>query len=207
MNYIKNLKWEMIIFSIGCIAIGILFTFFPSNAKDILGTVLAIVMFFYSIRHFIEYFRRKDMNGFTGYELVLGVIFLVLGFICLYKMGTIIKILGFFVGAIILISGLMKVENAFDLKRMGKKWIPMLVIAIILIILSIVFFIHPNESGKNQGDTMLAFAGIAFMFVGFVNLISTLAISSAINEWTKEQSKVGPKVIDVEYEDVDKKEE
>ena len=207
MNYIKNLKWEMIIFSLGCIAVGVLFTFFPHSAKDILGVVIAIVMFFYSIRHFIEYFRRKDMNGFTGYELVLGVIFLVLGFICLYKMGTIIKILGFYVGAIILISGLMKVENAFDLKRMGKKWIPMLVIAIILIILSIVFFIHPDESGKNQGDTMLAFAGIAFMFVGFVNLISTLAISSAINEWTKEQSKVGPKVIDVEYEDVDKKEE
>ena len=202
MNYLKSLKWEMIIFSLGCIGFGAWFVFDnPKSVTALLGVVIAVIMFFYAIRHCIEYFRRKGLNSFTGYELVLGVVFLALGFIALYQMDTIIKLLAYLVGIIILVSGLMKLENAFDLKRMGSKWIPMLIIALIFIVLAFVFFIKPPEDG-NQGDTLIKFSGIAFMFVGLINLITTLAISGKIKNWTRKTVKT-PKVIDVEYEEVD----
>ena len=206
MNYLKSLKWEMIVFSLGCIAMGILMAFFPQNVEDILKYCMAILMFVYAIRHTIEYFRRRDMDGFTSYELVLAVIFLVLGIICLTQMDKIITLLAYFIAAIVLVSGLMKLENAFDLKRMGSKWIPMLVVGLIFILLAIVFFIYPPQEGNDKGDTLIAAAGIALMFVGLVNLITTLAVSGKIKRWTKTQSGT-PKVIDVEYEEVDEKDE
>ena len=205
MDYLKNLKWEMIIFSLECIAMGVLFTFFSSSAKDIVAIVLSIVLFFYSIRHFIEYFRRRDMENVFRYELVLGVVFLILGIVVLTQMDTIMKLFAYFVGTIILISGLMKLENAIDLKRMDRKWIPMMVIAFVFIILSLIFFIKPIEDGKDQGDTLLVFSGIAFLFVGVVNLITTLSISGSIKEWTREQSQVDTKVVDADYEEVKEK--
>ena len=206
MDYLKSLKWEMIIFSLGCIGLGILFTFYPGQAKTILGIVLAVTLFFYSLRHFIEFFRRRNLENIFKYELVLGILFLILGIIVLTKMDTIIKLFAFFVGVIIFISGLMKFENAIDLKRMGKKWIPMLVIAVIFILLSLVFFMKPSEADKNQGDTLLAFTGAAFMFVGLINFITTLAFSGKIKEWTREQSVNinNGEVVDVDYEEVKK---
>lgn len=206
MNYLKSLKWEMVVFSLGCIAMGILMAFFPNDARDIFGIALGILMFFYSIRHFTEYFRRRKMEGFTAYELVLGVVFLVLGIVVIVYRQQLTTLLAYIVAIIILVSGLMKLENAFDLKRMGLKWVPMLVVALIFISLAVVFFIYPPQEGKDKGQTLVAAAGIVFMFVGFVNLITTLAISGKIKRWTKTQSGT-PKVIDVEYEDVDDKEE
>ncbi len=206
MNYLKSLKWEMIVFSLGCIAMGILLAFFPQDVEKIMSICLAVLMFIYAIRHTIEYFRRRDMDGFTGYELVLAVIFLVLGIICWTQMDKLITLLAYFIAAIILVSGLLKLEGAFDLKRMGSRWVPMLVIGLIFVLLAILFFIYPPQEGKDKGQTLVAAAGIALMFVGAVNFITTLAVSGKIKRWTKTQSGT-PKVIDVEYEDVDDKEE
>lgn len=202
MNYLKSLKWEMVVFSLGCIAMGILMAFFPQDVEKILSYCLSILLFVYAIRHAIEYFRRRKMEGFTAYELVLAVIFLVLGIICLTQMNRLITLLAYLVAAIVLISGLMKLENALDLKKMGLKWIPLLVVALIFILLAIVFLIYPSQEGKDKGQTLVAAAGIALIFVGVVNFITTLAISGKIKRWTKTQSG-SPKVIDVEYEDVD----
>ena len=202
MNYLKNLKWDMIAFSLGCIAMGILLAFFPQDVEKIMSICLAVLMFIYAIRHTVEYFRRRNMDGFTGYELVLAVIFLVLGIVCLTQMDKLITLLAYFIAAIVLVSGLLKIEGAFDLKRMGSKWIPMLVIGLIFIIIAIVFFIYPPQEGKDKGQTLVAAAGFALMFVGVVNFITTLAFSGKIKRWMKTQS-VSPKVIDVEYEDVD----
>ena len=80
--------------------------------------------------------------------------------------------------------------------------IPMLVVAFIFILLAVVFMIYPPQEGKDKGQTLVAAAGIALIFVGVVNFITTLAISGKIKRWTKTQSG-SPKVIDVEYEDVD----
>ena len=54
MNYLKSLKWEMVVFSLGCIAMGILMAFFPQDVEKILSYCLSILMFVYAIRHAIE---------------------------------------------------------------------------------------------------------------------------------------------------------
>ncbi len=204
MSYLKNVKWDMLAFSLGCIAMGILLAFFPQDVEKVMSICLAVLMFIYAIRHTIEYFRRRNMDGFTGYELVLAVIFLVLGIICLTQMDKLITLLAYFIAAIVLVSGLLKIEGAFDLKRMGSKWIPMLVIGLIFIILAIVFFIYPPQEGKDKGQTLVAAAGFALMFVGVVNFITTLAVSGKIKRWMKTQSG-SPKVVEVEYEEVEDK--
>lgn len=206
MNYLKSLKWDMILFSLGCIAMGILMAFFPQEVEKIMAICLSILMFIYAIRHITEYLRRRKMDGFTGYELVLAVIFVVLGIICLTQMDKLVTLLAYFIAIIVLVSGLLKIEGAFDLKRMGSRWVPMLVIGVIFVLLAVLFFIYPPQEGKDKGHTLVAAAGFALMFVGVVNFITTLAISGKIKRWTKTQSG-SPKVIDVEYEEVNKDEE
>lgn len=208
MNYLKNLKWEMIVFSLGCIGIGILLCFFPKSTTSILAGAVAAIMFVYAIRHFLEFFRRTGMEKVYKYELVMGVVFAILGVIALTQMDKILSFISYFIAILVFISGLMKIENAIDLKRMNKHWITMMVIGILFMVLSIIIFIAPmnDDTGKKTaGDIILITSGAVLMFVGVVNLITTLVYSSKIKVWTKEQSS-NADVVDVEYEEVNNKE-
>jgi len=211
MNYIKTLKWEMIIFSLVCIGVGSVLAFMPKTSTVILGAAIATLLFIYAIRHFVEYARRYNTNDVFKYELVVGIIFTILGIIVLTKMDSILSIISYMIAAIIFISGLMKLENAFDLKKMGRHWVPMLVIAIMLVIIGIIIFMAPmnkSDDGRSTaGDVVLIATGISLMFTGLVNLITTLSISGKINRFNKEikDNMTSGDVIDVEYEEVDKK--
>lgn len=206
MSYIKNMKWEMILFSLGCIAMGIILFFFPKSSTTFLSGAATVILFIYAIRHFIEFFRRTGMEKVYRYELVMGILFTLFGLFTLTQMDLILSFISYIIAVIVFISGLMKIENAIDLRRMKKHWIVMIIIGVIYIILSIIIFIAPmnNDTGKaSAGEVILITCGAVLMLVGVINLITTLIISSSINKWTKEQSN-NVKVIDVEYEEVEK---
>ena len=121
-------------------------------------------------------------------------------------MDMILSFISYIIAVIVFISGLMKIENAIDLRRMKKHWIIMIIIGILYIILSIIIFIAPmnNDTGKaSAGEIVLITCGAVLMLVGAINFITTLIISSNINKWTKEQSQ-NTQTIDVDYEEVDK---
>ena len=85
MKYLKSLKWEMIIFSAGCIGLGLLLVLLPRTAQTIIGAALATLCFVYAIRHFIEYYRRFKAYDYYKYELVIGIILFVMGVVVLFQ--------------------------------------------------------------------------------------------------------------------------
>ena len=206
MSYFKTLKWEMILFSLGCVAMGAILYFYPKSSTTFLSGVATAILFIYAIRHFIEFFRRTGMEKVYRYELVMGIVFTLLGIFTLTQMDMILSFISYIIAVIVFISGLMKIENAIDLKRMKRHWIIMIIIGILYIILSIIIFIAPmnNDTGKaSAGEIVLITCGAVLMLVGAINFITTLIISSNINKWTKEQSQ-NTQTIDVDYEEVDK---
>lgn len=206
MNYLKSLKWEMILFSLGCVAMGAILYFYPKSSTTFLSGVATAILFIYAIRHFIEFFRRTGMEKVYRYELVMGIVFTLLGIFTLTQMDMILSFISYIIAVIVFISGLMKIENAIDLRRMKRHWIIMIIIGILYIILSIIIFIAPmnNDTGKaSAGEIVLITCGAVLMLVGAINFITTLIISSNINKWTKEQSQ-NTQTIDVDYEEVDK---
>ena len=200
----------MILFSLGCIGVGIVLYFFPNSTTTIFSGVVAAILFLYAIRHVIEFFRRTGMERVYKYELVMAVVCAILGVIALTQMDKILSFISYFIAIIVFISGLMKIENAIDLRRMKRHWIIMIIIGVLYIILSVIIFMAPmnNDTGKNSaGNIVLIGCGAVLMFMGVVNLITTLVISSKINQWTKEQKNAesNGEIVDVEYEEVDKK--
>ena len=79
MSYFKTLKWEMILFSLGCVAMGAILYFYPKSSTTFLSGVATAILFIYAIRHFIEFFRRTGMEKVYRYELVMGIVFTLLG--------------------------------------------------------------------------------------------------------------------------------
>lgn len=193
MNYIKNLKWEMVLLSLASIIIGILMWLYPHKIIKTVCIVLAVILFLMGIRYLLEYKRKNAIKDFYRYELVAGIALILGGIVVLFCINLILSIITYVIAIIIVISGLMKVENALDLKRMGDKWIPLLVFAVICIILGISVLMMPMDHNDNgtttAGGFLIQASGIIFAVTGLVDLITTLAVSSRIKIWTMEQTE------------------
>ena len=91
MNYLKNLKWEMILFSLTSIAVGILMFFYPSQIINTVCIVLASILFILGARYLIEYRRNNAIENFYKYELVAGIALILGGIVVLCCMKLILS--------------------------------------------------------------------------------------------------------------------
>lgn len=191
MNYLKNLKWEMILFSLSSIVIGILIFFYPSQIINVVCIVLASILFVLGARYLLEYRRNNEISNFYRYELVAGIALILGGIVVLCYMKLILSFITYVIAIIIIISGLMKVENALDLRKMGSNWIPLMVFAVICIMLGIAVLMMPMDDNDNGTSTASGFliqaSGIILAVTGFVDLITTLSVSGKIKRWTSER--------------------
>ena len=191
MSYLKNLKWEMILFSIISIVMGILMWKYPDKIITALSIAIASIFFIIGIRFLIEYKRKGALGGFFKYDLVIGVVMFVGGIFVLACMKYMISIVTYLIAIIVIISGLMKVENALDLKKMRCNWVTLMVFAVMCILLGISVLMMPmneNDNGsRTAGDFMIQCAGIIFAVTGLIDLITTLTVSGKIKEWVMER--------------------
>ena len=194
MNYLINLKWEMVLFSLASIAIGVLMFFYPSQIINVVCVVLAVILFIMGARYLLEYRRNNAISDFYRYELVAGIALILGGIVVLCCMKLILSIITYVIAIIIIISGLMKVENALDLKKMGRNWIPLMVFAVICIMLGISVLMMPMDNNDNGTHTASGFliqaSGIIFAVTGVIDLITTLTVSGKIKKWTVEQTAI-----------------
>ena len=192
MSYLKNLKWEMILFSLTSIAVGILMFLYPSQIINAMCIVLASILFIMGARYLLEYRRNNALSNFYRYEMVAGVALILGGIAVICCMKLILSMVTYIIAIIIIISGLMKVENAIDLKRMGRNWIPLMVFAVICIMLGISVLMMPmdhNDDGTTTAsDFLIQASGIIFALTGLIDLITTLSVSSKIKIWTVERT-------------------
>ena len=209
MSYLKNLKWEMILFSLTSIAVGILMFLYPSQIINAMCIVLASILFIMGARYLLEYRRNNALSNFYRYEMVAGVALILGGIVVICCMKLILSMVTYIIAIIIIISGLMKVENAIDLKRMGRNWIPLMVFAVICIMLGISVLMMPmdhNDDGTTTaGDFLIQCSGVIFAVTGFIDLITTLSVSGKIKVWTVERNayEADSDIIDVDYEETD----
>lgn len=217
MNYLKNLKWEMMTFSLISIALGILMILFPTKILAVVCTAIASIFFLFGIKNLLEYLKKDTLGQFYQYKLVLAIIFFVIGIVVICCMETILSIITYAIAIVIVVSGLMKVENALDLKKMGAKWIPLMVFAVICIVLGLSVLGMPLNRNDNGTETAGSFfvqcAGGILAFTGLVDVITTMSISGKIKVWKKEtyvkdkledsKKKDDSDVVDVDYEEVD----
>ncbi len=64
MNYLKNLKWEMILFSLATIAIGVLMCIYPTKIVTAVCIVLASILFILGIEMSVGIQKKECYSGF-----------------------------------------------------------------------------------------------------------------------------------------------
>lgn len=191
METLKKIHWDMITTSVICIILGAVLIFFPQAVNEMIAYVIAAAMFVVSVIEFYNYFRKNVKNDFYRNDLVFAVVALVAGIILLAKRDAIISLIPIVLGALIIISGVKKLQNAIDMTRLKMGgWQSVLVLAAINIIFGIIMIICALETAK----VITVLIGVGLVYSGISDLFAMV--------WVSKSAKRFGKMLD-EIDDVD----
>ncbi len=169
-------KTTMSLISVLYILLGIPLIVWPTGAAKFICYILGAVCTVYGTVRIIMYF--KNSANTQGMFLALSVILLFLGLALIFAAEQIIAVFGIFVGVVILINSIMRLQIALNMrKHHADSWQLVLIFALIMTVISIVFIINPFTVPS------LAFrlSGIALCIDGGMNLYSAIKADNTNN--------------------------
>ena len=118
----------------------------------------------------LGYFSKDPYRLAFQFDLALGILCLVLGIILIFFSRAILSLLPVIVGIYTVVSGVFKLQTAFEAKRFGmNKWWGMLLISLVTIAIGVVLFLRPFSSAM----LVIRFMGLAILADGIQDLTAT----------------------------------
>ena len=152
-TFLDKIKLNFSKIMLGNIILNVLFLIFgvviymnPYITMKMIGIIIGIYFMMFGVFAIYEYFIRSISPLFT-YKIFLGVITIILGVFIIANPFNIIKILTFSLGIYLIIVSIVKILEAFKLKKYEYDgWLLVLVTSIILLIFGVFVTINPMAS-------------------------------------------------------------
>ena len=178
---LKKLKTSYNWISFGYVVLGLVFLFWPELSLMTLCYAFGILTIVYGIVHLIGYFVRDRLISVFRYDLVIGIIAVALGIMMLIRPQYIVSILPILLGIFIILSSIMKIQNAIDLKRVDyPRWWLILVFALISIALGAILIWNPFAAAST-----LMFVGASLCADGIMSLWSMFCLTRSVRRVEK----------------------
>ena len=196
LDMIKELKKNMILLAVFYLILGIilvLFFFFCGYAICYLIGGLAII---YGIFHLVLYQRTKSPFVTYRYDLVQGIIGLAIGIYVIIVPEILIETLPVVLGVVVMIDSIVKIQNAWDLKRMGyDRWWLVMIGALVTLVFGLLMVFCPFTVYLS----VIVFVGISLIVNGVSDLITIFILNKKVKEF---KSKVEDMVIDSDAKEI-----
>ena len=157
----------LIVFPLCYILIGALFQFVPDITPRVVSIILSICIVIVGAVMIARYFLQSSFRDLYSYDFSFGAFAVIAGVCMMIAATSIGDSLITLLGVCMLMTSIIKVQNAIQLISMKKKtWIPVMVIAVLLIAADVLVLIKPfdGEVWKTYTNFLLMTDGV-FSFV------------------------------------------
>ena len=173
MEEVKGFHKNFIILSVFYVIAGVVLLFWPEMSIELFCKVLGIGMLIAGLTHIIIYFTKDHMMNIMQMDLVIGVLCVSFGAFLLLHPDFVQTALPFVVGVLFMMGGIIKLQNAIDMKRLHFRfWKAVLFFAIAMLILGAVLIYNPFS-----GEILTLYIGISLILEGVLNVICMLCIA------------------------------
>ena len=132
MDHIKAEKRAYIVLSVVQFVLGAYLIARPEQSFSIACYAIGTVLVVYGIIKLIGYFTKDMYQLAFQFDLAMGIFSLVAGCIFLFRTEWIAELIPAFIGVIVLIDAVFKIQTSLDAKRFGiSKWWLILILAVI----------------------------------------------------------------------------
>ena len=195
---LKEFKKDSIFTAIAIIVLGIILTFFPEKATNIICYVIGALLLAGGVIKLVEYFRAKAVEAFGSFGLVGGTLLAVIGLVFIVNPGVLAKIVTTVIAVILIADGVLKIQYAINLSRVdaGRWWV-VLTVGIVMTLIGILAIFNPFE-------TVAAFmmvVGIVLIISGVFDLITIFYVSKSVKAFDEAIS--AREALNVEAEPID----
>ena len=166
-------KWQDICAALVLAAGGFVILLRPGLTLELMARAVGILLIIVGVLFLLAFMLRRG-SRVIGYDLILGVLITGLGiFVCLRTV-FVVSILPTIFGICIAISGVLKLERGFDLKRMGlDSWGYIIFMSLISILFGTITILNPFGAAK----LLMIFIGISFIYSGITDLFTAIYVS------------------------------
>lgn len=190
MKEVKQFSKSYIFISALYVVLGIVLLAWPTLSVQMICYGLAVAMIVIGISYGIMYFTKDNLEGFLQMDLVIGIVCLAFGIFILLNPTFLSSVLPFAMGIILLLGAIVKIQSAFNMKKLRfRKWYLILICALVIGALGAVLLWNPFQEEKY----MILYIGICLILDGLTNLISLICIQTRLRKLKKIQ-KANPDI-------------
>lgn len=190
MKEVKQFSKSYIFISALYVVLGIVLLAWPTLSVQMICYGLAVAMIVIGISYGIMYFTKDNLEGFLQMDLVIGIVCLAFGIFILLNPTFLSSVLPFAMGIILLLGAIVKIQSAFNMKKLRfRKWYLILICALVIGALGAVLLWNPFQEEKY----MILYIGICLILDGMTNLISLICIQTRLRKLKKIQ-KANPDI-------------
>ena len=174
-NFLKKSSWVDILVSIIFAIIGIFMIIKNDLAIKIISYVFGGIFIIIGIIKIIDYFLSKGKYDFYNYDLVYGIITIIIGLVIIFCSGLIESIFRIIIAFWIIYSGLIRLSLSLKLHAAQiDMWSLSLILSIIMIIGGLYMFF--------QSGALILTIGIIILSYSIIDLIESIIFMKYVDE-------------------------
>jgi len=169
MDFLKRLRWSLLLSGILVIGIGIFLLSSPLTALTGMATYIGLAILFSGISEISSYFSTVSFRR-SGWVLTSGILSTLFGLWTIFGSGTdaLMAVITFIFAVWVLSSGMMRVVGAFSLKAEGSRsWVWVLIVGLLSALAGFVLLFNPLLSAVSISSLI----ALMFIFHGVNNLL------------------------------------
>lgn len=130
----KKTGWASILTSVVFAILGLILAFYPDTTLKVISCILGIIFIAIGIFKLVNYFLAKGKYDFYNYDLIFGLMAVVIGIVTIIFKDTIESIFRIIIGVWIIYSSLIRISASFKLKTMKlDAWMYSLILALLML--------------------------------------------------------------------------
>ena len=179
INVLKNWKVQEIGGAVALLICGLVLLLMPELTLVTIANVIGILVIMIGAFFLIGYFLRKELAAGNN-DLIKGLVIVCIGIFICVKSELVVSVLPVVLGIGVVLSGILKLQHAFDLKRMGfDTWVRIGLTAAVNIFIGLIVILNPFSTVA----WLMRLVGIGFLFSGVTDLITTIYVSLKASEY------------------------
>lgn len=158
-KFLKKTGWTSVITSIVFAVIGIILITNPESTIKVISYILGGIFIAIGIVKIISYFNTKGSSDLYNYDLIYGLIAVVLGIITMIYSSTIATMFRIMIGIWIIYSSLIRLSFALKLRKAQvNSWTAVLVLALCMLVFGLYMVFNTSAVMVTVGIIILAYA-------------------------------------------------
>ena len=148
---LKKSGWIGIIESVVFAILGIILIANPEQTVKVISYILGAGFIILGVYKIIGYIRDKGEKDLYNYELIYGIMIIVIGLISIVYSSTIAIIFRIIIGIWIIYSAVIRASSSLKLKAVKSNiWVYTLILAVVMFICGLYIVLNEGNTGKER---------------------------------------------------------